>query len=585
MTLTRKLLVSYLVVVLTSGLVLVVAADRSLRSRLTREAGAELEREVAYLAATVTAERSPQLDSIVVRIARQTGRRLTVIDTAGAVIADSDFPDSILTSLENHRTRPEFQAALRGAIGRDFRRSTSTGRWEFKVAAPVPGGAVRVSAPVPQVDAVVREAQTAVLVGALFAAGVAVLLSLGFARSVARPLVRLRDAAQAIARGERPVVDTRGGDEVGDLARALRSLEESLAERIGALERERSETAALVSAMVEGVLACDERGAVVTCNPAARAMLGFRHDEALPPIGEIFRPRAAQAAIAAALAGVTTEALEVDLGPRKLLLSAQPLQGGGAVFVLHDLTELRRLEVVRRDFVANVSHELKTPLTVVRGYAETLLGDEVPADVRRGFLTSILANAARMQRLVDDLLDLSRIESGGWTPQPERVALAPLIQDVWADVARANAATDRLLTVDLSPEASEVQADPQAVRQVLGNILDNAARYTPAGGSVTVRSRHRDGRAVLEIADSGPGIPGEHLPRIFERFYRVDAARSRELGGTGLGLAIVKHLVEAHGGTAEAESRLGAGTTIRVTLPAPEAVASDGARGTSVTEA
>ena len=569
MRLTRKLLVSYLVVVLTSGLVLVVGADRLLRSRLTREAGAELEREVTYLATTLVAEPGPRLDSTIVRIGRATGRRLTVIDTAGRVIADSDFPDSVLTSLENHRERPEFQAAFRGAIGRDFRRSTSTGRWEFKVAGPVPGGAVRVSAPVPQVDAVVREAQTAVLLGALLAGLVGLILAFGFARSVSRPLVRLRDAAQAVARGERPVVDTRGRDEVGDLARALRSLEESLAERIGALERERSETSALVAAMIEGVISCDPQGVVVTCNPAARQMLGFRAEESLPPVAGVFRPRAAQAAVAAALAGATTEALEVEVGGRTLLFSAQPLQSGGAVFVLHDLTELRRLEVVRQDFVANVSHELKTPLTVVRGYAETLLGDEPPAELRRGFVTSILANAARMQRLVDDLLDLSRIESGGWAPRPERVALAPLLQEVWADVARANAAADRSFTVDLAPDASEVQADPQAVRQILGNTLDNAARYTPAGGAVTVRSRVDDGHAVVEVADSGPGIPGEHLPRIFERFYRVDAARSRELGGTGLGLAIVKHLVEAHGGTAEAESRLGGGTTIRVTFPLP----------------
>ena len=567
MTLTRKLLVSYLVVVLTSGLVLVLGADSILRSRLTREAGAELEREVAFLAATIAAERDPRLDSVVARIARLTGRRLTVIDTAGAVIAESDLPDSVLSSLENHRSRPEFQAAFAGAVGRDLRRSISTGRWEFKVAAPVPGGAVRVSAPTPQVDAVVRQAQTAVLFGALIAAGVALLLALGFTRSVTMPLRRLRDAAQAIARGERPVVDTRGRDEVGDLARALRSLEESLEERIGALERERSETAALVAAMVEGVIACDARGAVVTCNPAARRMLGFRPDEPLPAVAEVFRPRAAQAAVQAALAGVTTAALEVDLGGRKLLLSAQPLQGGGAVFVLHDLTELRRLEVVRQDFVANVSHELKTPLTVVRGYAETLLGDEPAAELRRGFVTSILANAARMQRLVDDLLDLSRIESGGWTPRPERVDLAPLVREVWAEVERADAAADRSFSVEILPEASVIEADPQAVRQVLGNILDNAARYTPSGGAVIVRSTRTDADAVLEVRDSGPGIPGEHLPRIFERFYRVDAGRSRELGGTGLGLAIVKHLVEAHGGTVEAESRLGAGTTIRVTFP------------------
>jgi len=567
-TLTHRLLVSYLAVVLTSGAVLVLGADRSLRSRLTREAGLELEREAAYLASAVSTRRGPALDSLVLRLTRATGRRFTVIDTAGSVIADSDFPDSVLTSLENHLTRPEFQAALRGAIGRDFRRSTSTGRWEFKVAAPVAGGAVRVSAPVPQVDAQVRDAQTAVLLGALLAAGVAVALSFGFARSVSRPLVRLRDAAQAIARGERPVVDTRGGDEVADLARALRSLAENLTERIGSLERERSETAALVAAMVEGVVACDARGAVVMCNPAARRMLGFRPDEPLPLLPETFRQRAAQEAVVAALAGTTTQGLEVEFDRRRILLSAQPLQGGGAVFVLHDLTAVRRLEAVRRDFVANVSHELKTPLTVVRGYAETLLGEEPAPEVRRAFLTSILANAARMQRLVDDLLDLSRIESGAWTPRPERVALKPLAEQVWSDVVRASDAADRAFTLGLSPEAGEVEADPQAVRQVLANILENAARYTPAGGSVTVRSRLRDGAVVIEVADTGPGIPNEHLPRIFERFYRVDAARSRELGGTGLGLAIVKHLVEAHGGRVEAESRLGDGTTIRVSFPA-----------------
>jgi len=566
-TLGRKLLLSYLAVVLTSGVVLVAGADLLLRSRLTREAGAELEREVRFLAGGVVAERSAQLDSVVVRVARGTGRRVTVIDSAGLVLADSDFPDSVLTTLENHRGRPEFRAALHGELGRDFRKSTSTGRWEFKVAAPVPGGAVRVSAPVPQVDAVVRQAQTAVLLGALLAVAVAVFLSFGFARRVTRPLVRLRDAAQGIARAERPAVDTRGDDEIADLARALRSLEESLAERIGALERERSETAALVAAMVEGVLGCDAHGEVVTCNPAARRLLGFRPDDALPPVAELFRPRVARDAVASALAGVPTQGLEIELDQRRILLTAQPLQGGGTVFVLHDLTALRRMEAARRDFVANVSHELKTPLTVVRGYAETLLGDEPPPDVRRGFLTSILANATRMQRLVDDLLDLSRIESGAWTPHPERVGVRAVAEQAWADAGRSGGGREQVFAIEIPEDAAEVEADPQALRQILGNVLENAARYTPAGGSVAVRARRLGGAVVIEVSDTGPGIPGEHLPRIFERFYRVDTARSRELGGTGLGLAIVKHLVEAHGGRVEAESQLGAGTTIRITLP------------------
>jgi len=567
-TLGRKVLLSYMAVVLASGVVLVVAADRLLRARLTREAGAELEREVRYLAAAVGTLRGPLLDSAVVRIARGTGRRVTVVDTSGAVLADSDFPDSVLIALENHRSRPEFRAAFRGEVGRDFRRSASTGRWEFKVAAPIPGGAARVSAPVPQVDAVVREAQAAVLIGALVAAVVALSLALGFARSVTRPLVRLRDASQALARGERPNVDIRGHDEVGDLARSLRGLGDSLAERIGALERERSETAALVATMAEGVLACDSGGTVVTANPAARRLLGFRPEEALPPVRELFRARGARDAVAAALAGAATDGLEMEIGPRRLLLGAQPLQGGGAVFVFHDLTAVRRMEAARRDFVANVSHELKTPLTVVRGYAETLLGEEPPPDVRRTFVGSIVTNAARMQRLVDDLLDLSRIESGAWTPHPEAVAIAPMAEQVWAEIGPAGSAAERTFALEVAGDAAAVSADPEALRQVLRNVLENAARYTPPGGRVTVRTRRDAEAVVVEVADTGPGIAGEHLPRIFERFYRADPARSRELGGTGLGLAIVKHLIEAHGGRVEAESRLGEGTSIRIALPA-----------------
>jgi signal transduction histidine kinase len=238
---------------------------------------------------------------------------------------------------------------------------------------------------------------------------------------------------------------------------------------------------------------------------------------------------------------------------------------------VHDITALKRLEAMRRDFVANVSHELKTPLTVLRGYAETLQKDDLPPDVRGQFVATMVANASRMQQLVDDLLDLSRIESGSWQPRPGRVELEPAVREAWRsllDAARGNAGS-LTFGVSLEPDAAEAWADPEALREILGNILDNAARYTPAGGSVQVRSSREDGGMRIEIVDTGPGIPGEHLPRIFERFYRVDPARSRELGGTGLGLSIVKHLVEAHGGRVEALSTLGNGTTIRIHLPGP----------------
>jgi signal transduction histidine kinase len=302
-------------------------------------------------------------------------------------------------------------------------------------------------------------------------------------------------------------------------------------------------------------------------NPAARDLLGLAADDPPPGVRELFLHRQAREAVESVLAGDTVSALEIELFSRRAHLSGTPLAGGGAVFVVHDVTRLKRLEQVRRDFVANVSHELKTPLTVVRGYAETLLHDDPEPAVRRRFLEATLHNAQRMQRLIDDLLDLSRIESGGWRPHPAEVALEPLAREAWAAV-RAGAAAAHQFALELAPDATRAWADADALRQILANVLDNAVRHAPAGGRVTLRSARVPGAARIEVSDTGPGIPSDHLPRIFERFYRVDPARSREVGGTGLGLAIVKHLVEAHGGRVEAESVLGRGTTIRFTLPA-----------------
>ncbi len=568
MSLTRRLLLSYLAIIVVTGVVLTLAADRLLRQRLVAEATTELEREAAYLALAVGRGRPESIDTLVHRLGGATGRRLTVIDHAGRVIADSDFPAGQLSTLENHATRPEFRAALAGRAGTDLRRSASTGRDELKVAVPFAGGAVRVSSPLPQVEELVGRAEVAVAIGALVAMLVAALLAIGFAVNVARPLLRLRDAAQAITRGERPTLDIRGRSEVGELARALKTLDETLSGRLTELERERSEMTALIGSMVEGVIACDERGHVSMLNPAARGLLGLPEADPPPPAGELFRHRGAREAVADALAGRSATGVEVDLDHRTALLSARHLPAGGAVIVIHDITALKRLEAVRRDFVANVSHELKTPLTVVRGYAETLLNDDPAADVRAGFLRAVLDNARRMQRLIDDLLDLSRIESHAWRPEPADVALEPVAREVWAGLAGSGNASAITFEVATAPGARAVRADPEAVRQILTNVLDNAARYTPVGGRVTVRTSATAGQVTVEVQDSGPGIASEHLPRLFERFYRVDPARSRELGGTGLGLSIVRHLVEAHGGHVEAVSALGAGTTIRLVLPA-----------------
>jgi two-component system phosphate regulon sensor histidine kinase PhoR len=289
--------------------------------------------------------------------------------------------------------------------------------------------------------------------------------------------------------------------------------------------------------------------------------------EALPDLPELFRVKAAREVVDAVLRGEPVQDRQLEMDERVVLMNARPLPAGGAVLVLHDLTEVRRLEAVRRDFVANVSHELKTPLTSISGYAETLLVDSADAVTMERFLRTILSNARRMQRLVDDLLDLSRIEAGRWQPTLTQVDVAAVARESWSALA-GRADSHRVeLVLDLAPDAAAIQADLDALRQVLTNLMDNSLRYTPDGGRIVCRTRRTAGSVALSIRDNGSGITREHLPRIFERFYRADKSRSREEGGTGLGLAIVKHLVEAHGGRVTAESERGSGTTVTCVFP------------------
>ena len=403
-------------------------------------------------------------------------------------------------------------------------------------------------------------------------------------------MAELSEVTRALAAGDfsrRPSRSAPG--EVGDLAIAVSQLAEQLSARLDALRAEETLLRELAESLNEGMFAVDARQQVVRINETARGLLGLR---ASLPFGgdQLPRDRAFRDAIAAALAGETVRDLEVTLGGRIFNVTVRPLAAGGAVIALLDLTRLRRLETVRRDFVANVSHELKTPLTVVRGFAETLADDDPPTDVRRQFAQGIVAHTRRMQRLVDDLLDLSRIESGGWVPAPESVDFAATLADL---VSTARATADRKgirLDVTVAPDATSLCADPTALRQVVGNLVENAVRHTSTG-SVTLFAARENGGVIVGVRDTGCGIASEHLPRIFERFYRVDPARSREQGGTGLGLSIVKHLVDAHGGRVRAESMLNEGTTITAWFPDTQSPATDWQagrratrRGTTVTQ-
>jgi two-component system, OmpR family, phosphate regulon sensor histidine kinase PhoR len=401
----------------------------------------------------------------------------------------------------------------------------------------------------------------------LAALGAAALLAWSVARAIAPPLAHLTDAARRIAAGREPSFPDSRVPEIADHSAALRGMATELAARFDALRQEREEAQTLIESLSDGVVATDRAGAVVTCNGAARRLLGYPPSAALPPLAELFHDKGARELLHETTTGREVDQAELRVNDRDLLLTARPLDTGGIALVLRDVTRLRRLEAIRRDFVANVSHELKTPLTSIAGYAETLAGVQGLAPEPREFAQTILANARRMQRLVDDLLDLSRIESGGWRPEPRVVELEPVVREVWGELGERAASRSLRLETDIRPTAHVLLADPDGLRQILTNLLDNAVRHTPPGGSITVSADQGQNGVVLAVQDTGTGISPEHLSRIFERFYRVDSSRARDQGGTGLGLAIVKHLVEAHGGRVEAESALGKGTVIRMTFP------------------
>jgi two-component system phosphate regulon sensor histidine kinase PhoR len=563
-SLTRRLFFGSLVVLGTLVVAVMLIAGARLRDRLVAEKTDELTRDARLVA--FDWRRQVDADSLARRAGEALGYRVTLIDSSGAVTGDSEFHGDARRRLENHLTRPEVMSARTIGVGRALRRSASAGDEELYVAVRHPLGYVRVSLAVTRLDMVVAGARRDVLVSGLIALVGALVLSVVFARTITRPVVELRDVARAIAAGDlsgRPALTAPG--EVGDLAIALHRMSELLGTRLAALEADDHLMTAVMESLEEGVLAVDARGSVLRINARARGL--FKLSAPVPfPRERLPRHRVIQAAVDHALSGRVMATEEASLDGRTVALASRPLAAGGGVVTVLDLTVLRRLETIRRDFVANVSHELKTPLTAVTGFAETLLDEDIPPAQRRVFVETIRANAGRMQRIVDDLLDLSRIESGGWHPKVGRLDVRDAVRDVLMTMQSAAEAKGLRLELEVAPDAAQVHADPTAFHQIVSNLVENAIRYTHEG-SARLRTRRGIDGVWVEVRDTGVGIAPEHLPRIFERFYRVDSARSREQGGTGLGLAIVRHLAEAHGGRVEAESAPGRGTTISVLFP------------------
>jgi signal transduction histidine kinase len=563
--LRSRLVIGALLVIAVQVVVVVLLVQRQLSSSLRDDAVAGLVREAQVVGAHWTDGVDPEV--LAQTDGRALGHRVTLIRSDGVVIGDTDFDTEGLKTLENHNSRPEVLAARAGRIGVSTRPSPSRGDEELYVAIARPEGVARVSMSEYSLASAIASAHRVVAVAGAVSLLIALVVAWSLAQRIAQPVIALTDVASAIAAGDlsrRASIAPPG--ELGELALSLRELSEQLAARDKARHAYEALLEQLTESLNEGIVGVDAARRVVRINETGRRLLGVR--DPLPfSVDLIPRDRALRDALESAFAGRTTEGSETVIHGRTVNITTRPLAEGGAVLALLDLTRVRRLEAVRRDFVANVSHELRTPITIVNGFAETLVNDDLEPEPRRQFAQRILANTQRMQRIVDDLLDLSRIESGTWVPNLENVDVDIAAAEAIAAAQDAAHAKGIALEGDIASNARRVHADVTAIRQVLGNLVDNAVRHTTSG-TVTIFSRQSSpGMIELGVRDTGSGIPSEHLPRIFERFYRVDPGRSRDQGGTGLGLAVVRLLVEAHGGYVRAESVLGVGTMVVAEFP------------------
>jgi two-component system phosphate regulon sensor histidine kinase PhoR len=521
------------------------------------------------------------LDPLVDEAAREVKARVTIVAPDGRVVADSALSGEALLSIDNHGGRPEVREAFASGFASVIRHSATVRDDLIYAAVAVRRegrllGAARVARSLSGLEAQVRSFRGAVGVSLLLAFLLTALLSAPLSAPLAGPLREIMEAARRFARGDLGArIKAARGDELGELARILNQSAGALQERLSENARERARTEAILLAMDDGLLAVDHRGHVVLANAALRRILDADH-----PVGRHYLETIRQVEVGEVVERVLSSgersSVEVELLQlrRVFSLTAVPFPGEagtphGAVLTFHDVTERRRADRVRRDFVANASHELRTPLTSIRGFVEALedgaLGE--PENASR-FLGKIRTHADRMAALVEDLLELSRLEAGERAPVWEEVSPAQIAEDVVASLSGLAGRKDIALS-HAAAGSPTVASDAERLRRMLESLVDNAIKYAAGGGRVEVRSAAGpQAGAVLEVEDDGPGIPPEHLPRIFERFYRVDKARSRELGGTGLGLAIVKHLAESVGATVTVRSEPGQGTCFTIAIPA-----------------
>jgi two-component system phosphate regulon sensor histidine kinase PhoR len=577
-TLRSRLTLIYLALIVTIlallGVYLVFAARALYVDRLAGQLAAQARLAGEAVGPTLQAGGGiDQVDPLVKRLGGPLAARLTIIAPDGTVLGDSIADPR---TMENHANRPEVRAAVASGDGTNQRESATLHENFLYVAVPIPadpGAVARVALPLTEVDSAVHRIQRDLIIATGLAALLAVAVTVAVSGWITRPLERLRQRVNAVAAGDLDTavapVPTR---EIGELGAAFNAMTARLRSLVAELEQSRLRLEATLANLSDGVVITDAAGAVLLLNRAAGEMFDVAGEEAT---GRDFmlvaRDHDLAAVLREALATGERREATVDYGPRRLVLdvSAQRLRGGReqlGVLVLRDVTELRRLERLRRDFVANVSHELRTPLTSVKALVETLAAGAIddPA-VADDFLGRVVAEVDHLAALVDELLDLARLESGRAVLHTETRDPAEAVRRAVERLRPQAERADLTLRTDLPGALPPVAADWTRIDQVMLNLVHNAIKFTAAGGEIVVSAAEQDSFLAITVRDNGAGIARDELPRLFERFYKVDKARHS--AGTGLGLAIAKHIVQAHGGAITAASELGRGTTITFTLP------------------
>ena len=574
-----KLMLAFMVLVLTMAALFYLLFDRTLNGYAADEAREQLSQQARLARLMIEQEQPADIQAAAKKIGDVIKARVTILAPDGRVIGDSEVPREGLAGLDNHADRPEIIQAAATGSGTAIRYS-GTIRMDMlytalPVATPSIKGFLRLALPLDTLSRV-RSTLHGMIGGAIaLSVLVSLLLSFLLSRIVFKPLEAISAAAGRIGNGELDLrIPVNGRDEVSALASVMNDMSGRIRTQIQSMAEEKQKLNAILQGMGEGVMVVDSDGAVALVNPAFRRMFALGDDVTGQQLAEVSRNPELLDAYQEHQRKAGDLQREIALQPQgqTLLTHWVPLEFDGrrrgVVAVFHDISDMKKLENMRRDFVANVSHELRTPVTVIKGYAETLLLGALESDPQRArrFTEVILAHSERLTALINDILTLSRLEAKGAALELTSLDAGPIVRQAVHLLADRAAAEKIDLQVDLPAGLPQVMADPGSLEQVLINLLDNAVKYTPGGGAVRVFSEDAGAYLKIVVADSGVGIAFKDQQRIFERFYRVDEGRSREQGGTGLGLAIVKHIVQLHGGEVAVSSDLGRGAAFSFTL-------------------